>query len=79
MMLGSAEAVKAAVEAGGGVGAVSRLSLRHELRTGSLATLRLKGIDLRRQFFVVQRVENIRRQLARKFLDIANATVHTPS
>jgi DNA-binding transcriptional LysR family regulator len=44
------EAIMHAVQAGLGIGCVSRLALKESFRRGSLAELKLKEIDLRRKF-----------------------------
>lgn len=48
------EGIKRAVEAGLGIGCASRLSLREAFRRGSLAEIRVPGLDLRRRFHFVQ-------------------------
>jgi DNA-binding transcriptional LysR family regulator len=44
------EAIKRAVEAGLGIGCVSRLALADSFRRGTLVEIRLRSIDLRRKF-----------------------------
>ncbi len=75
LILGSTEAVKAAVEAGAGIGVVSRMSLRHERYAESLAVVKLNGIDLVRDFYVVQRSHDRGVRLATRFLGLAEQTV----
>ena len=45
------EAIMHAVQAGLGIGCVSRLALKESFRRGSLVELKLKEIDLRRKFY----------------------------
>lgn len=45
------EGIKRAVEAGLGIGCVSRLALKDAFRRGSLAEVRLQGLDLGRNFY----------------------------
>ena len=45
------EGIKRAVEAGLGIGCVSRLALKDAFRRGSLVEVKLRGIDLRRRFY----------------------------
>lgn len=71
LILGSTEAVKAAVEAGAGIGILSRMSLRHELPAGALATINVAGLDLVRDFYVVQRPQERGSRLAQRFMDLA--------
>jgi DNA-binding transcriptional LysR family regulator len=50
------EAIKRAVEAGMGIGCISRLALKDAFRRGSLVPLDIPGLDLKRQFnFVLHR------------------------
>jgi len=54
IQLGSVEAIKQAVMAGLGISYFSSLTVRNELDTGRLARLRVKGVSLRRNFFLVR-------------------------
>ena len=69
--VGSTEAVKAAVRAGLGVAFVSDLSVREELRHGTLTTAQVKGFDVRREFFLVSRREELLSPAARAFRQVA--------
>ena len=69
LILGSTEAVKAAVEAGAGIGVVSRMSLQRHAE--SLSVLKLEGVDLARDFYVVQRAQERGGRHAMRFLAIA--------
>jgi DNA-binding transcriptional LysR family regulator len=53
MSLGSTEAIKAAVEADLGISLISRWALLKEARLGTVVSLRVKGADLRRQFYLI--------------------------
>jgi len=53
--VGSTEAVKAAVRAGLGVSFVSNLAVADELATGALVEVPVRGLDVRRSFFLVAR------------------------
>jgi DNA-binding transcriptional LysR family regulator len=53
MTLGSTEAVKAAVKAGLGVSLVFASAVEDERRIGSLRVLRVSGIDISKQLFVI--------------------------
>src|SRR5258706_3023440 len=53
MELGSTEAVKEALMAGFGFSILSRISIRHELKDGSIAEVRLRGLKLERGFYEV--------------------------
>jgi DNA-binding transcriptional LysR family regulator len=52
--LGSIEAIKQAVMAGLGISYFSSLTVRHEVETRRLVRLKVKGVDLRRTFFLVR-------------------------
>ena len=53
IQLGSVEAIKQAVMAGLGVSYFSSLTVKHEVETGRLIRLPVKGLSLRRTFFLV--------------------------
>ena len=53
MELGSTEAVKEALMAGFGFSILSRISIRHELKEGSLVEVRIRGLKLDRDFYQV--------------------------
>lgn len=75
LILGSTEAVKAAVEAGAGIGVVSRMSLqRHD---DSLVVIKLDGVDLVRDFYAVQRAQERGGRHAARFLTIAQEVAAT--
>jgi len=69
--VGSTEAQKAAVRAGLGVAFVSSLAVADELAHGTLKTARLKGFDVRREFFLVTRPDEFLSPAARAFRDVA--------
>jgi DNA-binding transcriptional LysR family regulator len=53
MELGSTEAVKEAIMAGFGISILSRISIRHELKEGSIAAVRIRGLSMTRDFYEV--------------------------
>ena len=53
MELGSTEAVKEALMAGFGFSILSRISIRHELKEGSIVEVRIRGLKLERGFYEV--------------------------
>ncbi|MHC4548511.1 MAG: selenium metabolism-associated LysR family transcriptional regulator [Planctomycetota bacterium] len=69
--VGSTEAVKAAVRAGLGLAFVSSLSVGDELESGKLASVRVRGFDVKRSFFLVTRPESLLSPAARAFCRIA--------
>jgi DNA-binding transcriptional LysR family regulator len=55
MEMGHPEAVKKAVESGAGIACLSALSLCRETEHGWLKTLKVEGLDMRRQLRIIQR------------------------
>lgn len=53
MELGHTEAIKKAVEAGGGVACLSSLTVCREVEEGWLASLSVKGLDMRRTLHII--------------------------
>jgi DNA-binding transcriptional LysR family regulator len=53
MELGSTEAVKEALMAGFGVSILSRISIRHEVREGSIVEVAIRGMIMERDFYQV--------------------------
>jgi len=52
--LGSSSAVKEALKAGLGVSILSNLAVKQDLQSGALRKTTIKGLDMRREFFLVQ-------------------------
>ncbi len=74
--VGSAEAQKAGVREGLGIALVSSLAIRDELGHGTLVALRVKGFDIRRQFHLVSRPEDLLSPAAKAFREIAVKPSH---
>ena len=53
MELGSTEAVKEAIMGGHGLSILSRVSIRHELAAGSLVEVPIRGLKMKRDFYLV--------------------------
>lgn len=51
--LGSAEAVRQAVQAGAGIAFLSRWAIQHDLECGLLKAVRVRGLRLKRDFYLV--------------------------
>lgn len=62
------EAIKRAVEAGLGIGCISRLALRDALRRGSLVAIDCPDLDLERQFYFVWHRQKFQTAAMREFL-----------
>ena len=52
--LGSTEAIREAIKAGLGVSVLSTRAVAEELKSGSLVSLSIKGLDFRRSFYLVR-------------------------
>lgn len=55
MTLGSTEAVKRAVESGAGVSIVSERAVRNEVKLGLIKEMKVEGLEMTRDFFIVNR------------------------
>ncbi len=51
--LGSTDAVKEAMKASLGVSIISRLAIEEELKQGTLKEIKLKGLDIKRNFYII--------------------------
>lgn len=67
--LGNSEAVKLAVKTGLGLGCLSNLAIQSELATGALVKLETAFINLKRNFFLIQRKDSYQSQLMKTFID----------
>src|SRR5690606_16381029 len=67
--LGNSEAVKLAVKTGLGLGCLSNLAIQTELDTGALVKLETGFINLKRNFFLIQRKDSYQSQLMKIFID----------
>lgn len=66
--LGNTEAIKRAVQAGVGIGCVSRLALADAFREGSLVELATPFLDLRRHFYILIHSQKYRTDGINRFL-----------
>lgn len=73
MELEHTEAIKRAVEAGLGIGCISRLALRDAFRRGSLAPLECPSLNLRRAFHFVWHRHKHQSAGAREFVTLCRA------
>lgn len=69
------EAIKRAVEAGLGLGCISRLALKEAFRRGSLAELPACGLNLRRQFHFIIHRQKFRTRSMERFLHLCRDVV----
>jgi DNA-binding transcriptional LysR family regulator len=66
------EAIKVAVEAGLGVGCISRIALEDAFRLGSLKPCRVRGRDFRRQFFFLLHRQKFRSAGIQRWLELCS-------
>ncbi|MBP8979767.1 MAG: LysR family transcriptional regulator [Syntrophobacterales bacterium] len=71
MEFGHTEAVKKAVEAGLGIGILSRLAVAREERLGLIKSLPLEQVELTREFFFAYRKDKYLNRAAKAFLEYA--------
>lgn len=69
MEFGTTEGVKKAVEAGLGISIISQHIVRSELGTGRIRSLPLRGVDLKRDLYIVYRRDRYLSAAARAFLN----------
>lgn len=69
MELGHTEAIKKAVEAGAGIGCLSNLTVCRAISRGWLEQIPLKGVDMKRQLFIIQHKDKAKTRLMNEFLD----------
>jgi DNA-binding transcriptional LysR family regulator len=67
------EAIKRAVEAGLGVGCISRLALREAFRRGSLVPIEVPGLDFSRSFHFLWHKEKYQTAGIRRFLELCRS------
>ncbi len=73
MELGHTEAIKQAVMAGLGVAFVSVHAVRGELKAGQLHAVRLKGLRIRRPFYILRHDARMLSRSAREFIALLRA------
>lgn len=69
MELGSTQAIKSAVEAGLGISILSRFSVVRELEQGFIREVKIKGIDLKRNLWIVRKPKRFNKVCTTNFLD----------
>ncbi len=69
--LGSVEAIKQAVMAGLGISYFSSLTVKHEVETGRLVRLKVRGLRVRRTFFLVSCLRKRRTPALEAFMKFA--------
>ncbi|WP_121614314.1 LysR family transcriptional regulator [Mesobacillus foraminis] len=69
MELGSTQAIKSAVEAGLGVGILSRLAVARELELGLLNEVKLRGVEIKRDLWLVRKPQRFDRMSVASFIE----------
>lgn len=69
MELGHTEAIKKAVEAGAGVACLSNLTVCKEIDYKRLQQIKIEGVDMKRQLFILQHKNRTLTRLVSEFLD----------
>ncbi len=72
MRMGHPEAVKRAVESGVGVTCLSNLTVCREVEHGWIKSLNVKGIDMRRQLWIISRKDKVMSDAMIEFLDFCD-------
>lgn len=67
--LGSVEAIRSAVKAGCGFSIVSSRAIESDVECGSLAAVRIKGVKLVRDFFIIHHKSRSRSPICQAFLE----------
>jgi DNA-binding transcriptional LysR family regulator len=73
VQLGSVEAAKQAVMAGLGVSYFSSLTVKNEMETGRLVPIRVRGLVVRRTFYLVRLQKKRETPALRQFIDFARS------
>jgi DNA-binding transcriptional LysR family regulator len=69
MELGHTEAIKKAVEAGAGVACLSNLTVCKEIDSNRLQQIKIEGVDMKRQLFILQHKNRTQTRLVSEFFD----------
>lgn len=68
-IFGSTDAVKQAVKEGMGISIISRRSVKDELKCGMLREIRIKDVDMKRQFYIITHRKRTLPHLYKVFVD----------
>lgn len=69
LILGTSQAVVAAVEGGAGIAFVSNLAIKKSLALGLIKQVRINGIELKRDFYCIYRRERVVSRLVEEFIN----------
>ena len=72
MVLGHAEAIKRAVDAGVGLACLSNLAVSGEIERGELKELHMEGVDMKRKLLIIQHKNKVNTRLMDEFLSFCD-------
>jgi DNA-binding transcriptional LysR family regulator len=75
--MGSTEAVRQAIKAHAGVSILSTLAVSEDLQTGRLKALEIKGVNLKRRFYLTRHQQRTPSPLCRTFIDFLKKNITT--
>ncbi len=75
MTLGSSEALKSAVESGVGYSIISNIAVKREIELGLLKQVPVKGMNLKRRFFIVYPPQHYKKSVINPFLNFVSSNV----
>jgi DNA-binding transcriptional LysR family regulator len=75
MTLGSSEALKSAVESGVGYTIISNMAVKREIELGSLKQVPVKGMNLKRRFFIVYSPQHCKKNVIGAFLNFMYSNI----
>ena len=76
LVLGLQESVRSAVQAGYGATFISRRAVEADLASGTLAEIRVEGLDLQRQISIARSAGRVPSRAAEAFMEFARERLH---
>jgi len=74
MELGTTQAIKSAIEAGLGIGILSKLAVKRELKLGHLRKVNVKNLTFKRNLWLVEKTQRFHKNSVREFLEFIQQT-----
>lgn len=75
MTLGSSEALKSAVESGVGYSIISNMAVKREIELGLLKQVPVKGMNIKRRFFIVYPPQHYKKNVIGAFLNFITSEI----
>ncbi len=69
MELGTTQAIKSAIEAGLGIGILSKLAVKRELELGLLRKVKVRNLSFKRNLWLVEKTQRFHKNSVREFLE----------